>query len=75
MDLHKQVVIDYTASNGRRYVRTIEPVEGQLTFNYTDRKDSLPEWAIVALDISGDGTLKTFKLARIHSWKPIEKKP
>lgn len=70
-DIRKQVDVDYTNYRGERRGRRIEPVDGQLQFNYNEYH-SEPQWLIIALDITGDGTLKTFAMAQIHSWKPVK---
>lgn len=63
----QQVDIEYTNHRGERLTRRIEPVTGQMVFNYNDYH-STPCWLLTALDISGDGTLKTFAMKQIHSW-------
>lgn len=70
-DIRKQVDVDYTNYRGERRQRRIEPVQGQMHFNYNEFH-SEPQWLLTALDISGDGTLKTFAMAQIHSWKPVK---
>jgi hypothetical protein len=66
-DQRKQVDIDYINWRGERAKRRIEPITGQLVFNYNSYH-STPCWLLLALDISGDGTIKTFAMKQIHSW-------
>jgi predicted DNA-binding transcriptional regulator YafY len=70
VDLKRQVDISYTNRRGERFTRRIEPVEGQFLFNYNEYH-SAPQWLLTAIDVSGDGTLKTFAMAQIHSRKPL----
>lgn len=66
-DPRRQVDIEYTNHRDERLKRRIEPITGQLQFNYNNYH-SVPCWLLTALDISGDGTLKTFAMKQIHSW-------
>lgn len=61
------VDIDYENHEGRRFQRRIKPVEGGLTHSY-NAYHSTPGWLLTALDISGDGTLKTFAMKKLFSW-------
>lgn len=76
----QQVDIDYTNHRGERVLRRIEPVPGGFNHNYNSYH-STPCWLLTALDVSGDGTLKTFAMKQIHSWVempaegPIPAKP
>ncbi len=70
LDPKQQVDIDYTNYRGQRAKRRIQPVTGQFIFNYNSYH-STPQWLLTAIDVSGDGTLKTFAMAEIHSWRPL----
>lgn len=70
MDTRKQVDIVYTGKNGRTVLRRIQPIEGQMVFNYNEI-NSVPEWLFQAIDVSGDGTIKTFSMQKIQAWKPL----
>lgn len=66
----QQVDIEYTSMKGDRFKRRIQPVPGGLDFNYNAYHPD-PQWLITAIDISGDGALKTFAVKQIHSWMPL----
>lgn len=67
---NQQVDIEYTNWKGVRSKRRIQPVPGGINYDYNDYH-SLPQWLLTAIDVSGDGTLKTFAMTHIHSWVPV----
>jgi hypothetical protein len=64
------VDITYTNYRGQTFRRRISPVQGGLVHSFNEyHKD--PGWLLQALDISGDGTLKTFSMEHVRNWTPM----
>jgi hypothetical protein len=64
------VDIDYENRDGRKFRRRIEPIVGGIVHSYNEYHYD-PGWLLYALDISGDGLLKTFAMAKISNWTPM----
>lgn len=64
------VDIDYENHEGRKFRRRIKPVEGGMVHSYNEYHRD-PCWLLTALDISGDGTLKTYAMDKVSNWTPM----
>lgn len=74
LDVRKQIDIDYTNHRRLRYWRRIQPIDGQLFWNYNDYHPD-PQWLLRAIDVSGDQTLKWFAWKDIHAQRPPQGAP
>lgn len=63
------VKIDYTNHRGERRVRHVLPMS--IEFMKSPWHPGAAQWCVLALDLErGDGTVREFALANVHSWLP-----
>lgn len=61
----RAVQIDYTNWRGDRRVRIIRPEYWEFGSNQFHPEQ---QWLCYAVDLSGDGMMKSFAMSGIHSW-------